>query len=285
MNKLAIGTVQFGMEYGIANLDGQVQQDEVENILNLAKQNGIRTLDTAQNYGVSEKSIGRYLSHFPNDSWDIVTKVGPESVSLLKSLEESEARLTVRPSALLAHSPELFLQERFQVQLQALRGEEFPINLGVSLYTKEEIDQVLQVGCTPEIVQLPLNMLDTRLYHCGWLQELCDRGIQIHARSVFLQGLFYLPSAELKHRFPDAYFAIEELKSIASEVNLELAELSLLWLMSRQEVARVVIGVDTVEQLEAHLHTLEKHVDPGVFEAALAVRYENEIVLNPSLWQ
>ena len=114
---------------------------------------------------------------------------------------------------------------------------------------------------------------------------MSDRGIQIHARSVFLQGLFYLPSAELKHRFPDAYFAIEELKSIASEVNLELAELSLLWLMSRQEVARVVIGVDTVEQLEAHLHTLEKHVDPGVFEAALAVRYENEIVLNPSLWQ
>ena len=117
-----------------------------------------------------------------------------------------------------------------------------------------------------------------------WLARLYKNGIEIHVRSAFLQGLFYLPESDLNIRFSDAVPYLEKLKSIAAEAELTLAEFSLLWLVSLEEVNKVVIGVDNTDQLKTHLETLKKNVDPAVFEEALFIRYENENILNPSLW-
>ena len=100
----------------------------------------------------------------------------------------------------------------------------------------------------------------------------------------FLQGLFYLSDADLKDRFSDAVPHLNKLKSIAADAELTLAELSLLWLISLEEVSKVVIGVDNETQLKAHLETLKKEVDSAVCKKALSVNYENETRLNPSLW-
>jgi aryl-alcohol dehydrogenase-like predicted oxidoreductase len=281
--KLVIGTAQFGMNYGIANQNGQVDENEIESILNFAYENNINTLDTAKIYGNSEKSIGNYLKK-TDKSWDVITKVKYSDKSIFEQIQDSKEKLTVRPFVILAHTAELYLNQEFQSKLQEAKVKGLINRFGVSLYNEKEINQVLATELKPEIIQLPMNILDTRLYRCGILSKLFNKGIEIHVRSAFLQGLFYLSKTDLKRRFSDALPQLDKLKSIAAKVDLTIAELSLLWLVNLKEVRKVIIGLDDVNQLKAHLVTLKKNVDSSVFEEALSIRYENENILNPSLW-
>lgn len=284
MNKLALGTAQFGMPYGVANQKGQVQPKEITAILSLAQTKGINTLDTAKVYGTSEEVIGNYLRVYSNTSWQIITKISDDQKRISRQIQDSIEKLTICPNSVLAHSAELFLNDVFQEELQKVR-EHYPISsTGVSLYNEDEINQVLDSDFKPGIIQLPLNILDTRLYRRGMLRQLDEEGIKIHVRSVFLQGLFYLPEVELKHRFSHAVPYLNKLNSIAAGSGLTLAELSLLWLNSLNEVSKIVIGVDSATQLKQHLETLKKNVGADVIQEALSVRYENEKVLNPALW-
>ena len=191
----------------------------------------------------------------------------------------------MKPTVVLAHSAEIFLNEKFQSELAGAIENQLINKTGVSLYNEDEINQVLESAFEPNVIQLPMNILDTKLYHCGILGQLEERGIEIHARSVFLQGVFYLPEPELNNHFPDAVPYIEKLKAIAKKAVITLAELSLLWLVSLAEVSKVVIGMDSTSQLKDHLKILEKKVDADVFEEALSVHYGNENILNPSLWK
>lgn len=272
------------MSYGIATQNGQVHADEITSILDLAWGNGINMLDTAKAYGSSEKAIGSYLKNHSEHSWEIITKISDGKNPLSDQFQDSIEKLTVCPTALLAHSAELFLDDTFQTELQKVRQEQSISNTGVSLYSEDEIGRVMKSTFKPEVIQLPMNILDTRLYRHGILAQLNEKGIEIHVRSVFLQGLFYLHNPELNNRFSDALPYISKLKSIAAGAGLTLAELSLLWLVSLEEISKVIIGVDNANQLKMHLQTLEKNTDTAVFEEALSIHYENETVLNPSLW-
>ena len=283
-SKLAIGTAQFGMPYGIANQNGQVHRDDIAAILDLAWENGIDTLDTAKAYGDSEESIGNYLKQRQNNSWNIITKISESDKNIAEQIKDSTEKLTISTTIMMAHSAELFMENEFQKELSDARDRQIIAKVGVSLYSEDEINRVLESVFKPDVIQLPVNILDTRLYRKGMLSLLYKNGIEVHVRSAFLQGLFYLPGSDLNIRFSDAVPYLEKLKSIAAEAELTLAEFSLLWLVSLEEVNKVVIGVDNSDQLKTHLETLKKDVDPAVFEEALFIRYENENILNPSLW-
>ena len=282
-NKLAIGTVQFGLDYGIANQNGKVNTNQIRSILNFAHENNINTIDTAKAYGDSEKSIGNYLK-LTKKTWYIITKISNSDKNLIEQILDSKEKLTVLPTIILAHSANLFLDPMFQSKLQETKDKKLVHSIGVSLYSEEEINQVLDSKIKPDVIQLPMNILDTRLYRCGVLSKLFDREIEIHVRSAFLQGLFYLSKAELEDGFKDVIPSLEKLKSISTDIGLTLSELSLLWLVSLKEVSKIIIGVDNVNQLKTHLDTLKKNVDSSVFEEALSIYYENENILNPSLW-
>ena len=281
-HKLAIGTVQFGMDYGIANQNGQVSEMGAYSILDFAYENEINTLDTAKDYGKSEASIGNYLKQTKN-SWDIITKVSSAN-NVIEQIQDSAEKLTVKPTTVLAHSADLFLDSRFQSEVQKAKDNELIHSLGVSLYNEKEINHVLESELKPEVIQLPMNILDTRIYQQGLLGNLFEKGIEIHVRSAFLQGLFYLSKIDLEDRFEDAIPSLEKLKSISATAGLTLPELSLLWLVNLKEVTKVIIGVDNLDQLKTHLKTLKKNVHSSVFEEALSIHYENENILNPSLW-
>lgn len=283
--KLVIGGAQFGMRYGIANTSGRIHENEVGAILDLANGNGIDTLDTAKAYGNSEEVIGNYLKKRPESSWDIITKISSAEKDIAAQINDSAEKLTRRPSTLLAHSAALYLDAQFQKGLAGAKDRQVIKKTGVSLYGEDEINRVARAVPGTDVVQLPMNILDTRLHRRGLLARLRDRGIEIHIRSAFLQGLFYLPESVLKGRFADAAAPLKKLKSIAAKAGLTLAGLSLLWLTSLPEISKVIIGVDNKAQLKAHLETLGKQVDSAVFETALSVRYENENILNPSRWQ
>ena len=271
------------MNYGISNRNGQVNENQISEILDFAWENGIDTLDTAKSYGSSEKSNGNYIKNNPDKSWNIITKINDEK-NIVSQINDSIEKLTIRPTLMMAHSAELFLDNNFQKELCNAIDKKIVKKGGVSLYNENELNQVLESELKPDVIQLPMNILDTRLYRCGVLSKLFDRGIEIHVRSAFLQGLFYLSKAELEDGFKDVIPYLEKLKLISADIGLTLSELSLLWLVSLKEVSKVIIGVDNVNQLKNHIDTLKKNIDSSVFEKALSIYYENEKILNPSLW-
>ena len=283
--QLAIGTAQFGMSYGIANAVGRVRFMEVVRILDLAWSSGLCTLDTAKNYGVSESVIGSYLQQRRHCSWNVVTKLSDKINGVSSQIDDSEEKLTIQPKVVLAHSADLYVDSWFQDGMKKAKNEGMVEQIGVSLYSEDEIVRVMDSTLTPDIIQLPINLLDTRLYRSGMLNALSNSGVEVHARSVFLQGMFFLAEKQLTRRFTGARPYISELTAIAGKVGLTLPELSLLWLTGLQEVTKVVIGVDDVVQLESHLATLKKSRSPTAFEEAISIACEDKHVLDPRLWE
>jgi len=193
-------------------------------------------------------------------------------------------KLNQLPSIVMAHSADIYLQSSFQRELAEAKNK-FGINkIGVSVYNENELFQVMQSFLKPDIVQLPINILDTRLYRGDALDIINREKIEVHARSVFLQGLFYLNEEELNTRFSDVTPYINKLELIAQKANLSLPELSLLWLNKLNKISKIVIGIDNVNQLELHIKSLKKTLKNDIIDQALNIKYENEIILNPSKW-
>jgi aryl-alcohol dehydrogenase-like predicted oxidoreductase len=280
--KLVIGTAQFGMTYGIANKNGQVSLDEVSLILNLAKHKGINTIDTAKSYGRSEEVIGEYIRANQDNIWEIITKLGHDA-NVSKDFNDSARKMNNQLSAVLAHSTDLYLSEKYQSAMDKISCKGM-IKTGVSVYNEVELDRILSSSFKPDMIQLPMNILDTRLIRSGILSVLYEIGIEVHVRSVFLQGLFYLSQLEIKNKFHDAVTHLDKLRSIALSTGLTLAELSLRWVESIDQVSKIVLGVDNSSQLKSHLKTLDKEVSSSAFWEILDVQFENESILNPSLW-
>ena len=272
------------MPYGIANYKGKVSKVEVETILNFAYKAGINTIDTATGYGNSENIIGHHLKKHVNQRWFIITKVSGSKDKLYDQLSQSIDKLGATPSGVLAHSIDDYLGTIFCDKPDKIKKKFLIEKIGVSIYEEEHIDRVLAAK-TPDIIQCPLNILDTRLYRNGILDKMKANGLEIHVRSVFLQGMFYLPDKILQQSFRDVLPTIRKLRTIAQNADLTLAELSLMWVCSLEQVDKVIIGVDNVEQLMDHIKTLNKNINTAIFEEALSIKYENENILNPSLWE
>tara|TARA_Y100000588_G_scaffold227176_1_gene240995 strand:+ start:8648 stop:9475 length:828 start_codon:yes stop_codon:yes gene_type:complete len=272
------------MNYGIANRSGRVVQEEVSSILNFAWENGIKCLDTAEAYGASELAIGTHLETHPSQSWKIITKIRATEASVANQIDSSTKKIGIQPAVLLAHDADSYLNSYFQEGLVKARDHGMISKVGVSLYHQDEVERVMSAKVPPEIIQLPMNILDTRLYRNGVLTELDNQNIEIHIRSVFLQGLFYLTALELKDNFSEVIPYLDRLRSISESANVSVAELSLLWLESLEQVSKIVVGVDNSSQLHDHLATLQKSVGAAYFDEALSIQFNNEQILNPSLW-
>ena len=288
MNKkyqmIGLGTAQFGMNYGVANTTGRTSDNEAFKILNYAKKLKINTLDTAKAYGESEDVLGKYFLNANEKEWDVITKVSSNYGDVINQIEQSHKKITKYPSAVLAHSKKDYLNEEFLNQLISLKEKKNTKMIGISIYDHKDIEEALSFY-KPDIIQIPLSILDTRLFRDGTLFDLISNDITIHVRSVFLQGLFYLSDLEIKKKFPDVYDAISQLKIIANKAGITISELSLLWVSSLDFNGKIIIGVNSLEQLKKHGKTLQKKVNNEIFEEALSIKYKNINVLNPSLWK
>ena len=282
--KLALGSAQFGMPYGIANTRGKISQIEVIKILDLARKNNIDTIDTAKNYGDSESSIGKYVKRYPDFNWKIITKIASNNDSIIKQITDSVEKLNVLPNVVMAHNAKLYINKKFQIELKEILRK-FNLKIGVSVYDETDINQVLNSDLKPDVIQVPMNILDTALYQKKIISKLYQQNIEIHVRSVFLQGLFYLDDSVLKKQFSDVVPYIKKLRLIAKNANLTISELSLLWVASLDQISKIVIGVDSLYQLKSHFSTLNKNINNIFFEEALNINYNNSNITNPSLWK
>ena len=277
--KLALGTVQFGLDYGVTNHDGQVAIDEVKNILDYAKGKSIDTLDTASGYGNSEQVLGE----LGVNNYRIITKTTPLKNGVdgvIKGFHQSLDSLNIgQVDGLLIHNIDDTKDKRFGKlfhKLNELKEEGVIKKIGFSTYTPEQVDFLLE-NFDFDLIQVPFNVFDTRLVEGGQLKALKKKNIEIHARSVFLQGVL-LSFDSLSDYFSTWDAQFEQYQEMVREKELSLLEYALNFALKTQELDKILVGVDSVKQLTDIVNAFKSDVDLKAF------KIDDINLLNPNLW-
>lgn len=261
--KIALGTAQFGLPYGIANTGGQIIETVGRQILDVAIDAGINTIDTAIAYGDSEKCLG----NLGVSGWSIVTKLPEVPADQFQTKEWIEKqffsslhRLKVdRISGFLLHRPAQLLKPNGKDiwgTLQNLKSKGQIDKIGYSIYSPEELN-LLAEEFLPDIIQAPANVIDQRLKSSGWLQYLADHNVEVHIRSVFLQGLLLMSYERIPERFRQWYSILNAWNQWLAENELNALEGCLWPMMSEDMFDYLVIGVDSLLQLEQILEVVQ----------------------------
>jgi len=294
-SKLAIGTVQFGMNYGVSNRQGQTQANEARQIIRYADRCGIDCYDTAPAYGNSEEVLGVLLHDTGvRSACRVVTKtphlkvdrVDEESIEQVRRIfRESLQKLhSERVEGLLVHAADDLLIDGGKDFYRALREEKEcgrVEKIGASVYTGEQIDAILE-RFDIDLVQLPLNILDQRLLHGGQLDRLKEHDVEIHVRSIFLQGLLLMDQERLPEYFEPHRAPIDRFHAIAAERNLSPLQLSLGYGIALSHVDKVVVGVNDLQQLQQVVDVAQAQVEmEELHELAVA----ESALLNPAMWK
>jgi len=288
MSKIALGTVQFGIDYGINSESGPVQPKEVRRILNYARSQNIDLLDTAPVYGNSEKVLGvanvqnfkviTKTRHFNN------TEISNSDIDLLKKDFSCSLMDTRQESfyGVLVHNANDLLKpgaEKLYDHLKELKQAEKIEKIGVSVYEYSQLQSVLD-NFDIDLVQLPFNILDRRMIDSGMLGKLCRSNIEVHASSVFLQGLLLMS----KKNRPDKFKRWNGLWKIwhewLNDNQITALEVTIRYAISIPEISKVLVGVDTTDQLE-EIVIASLGLLPGIPTEV----YTNDAdLLNPSNW-
>jgi aryl-alcohol dehydrogenase-like predicted oxidoreductase len=291
--KLALGTVQFGQPYGVANTLGQPDEAAVRSILKKAAAAGVRVIDTASLYGESEAVLGRCLPAAP--VFDIVTKTpkfqglmpAQAVAALVTAWEASCKKLGLdRLYGLLLHDANDLLGPAGPAlwqALQALQAGGRVQRIGASVYSAAQVDALLQ-RFPMDLVQLPLSLLDQRLVRGGQLAALVAAGVEIHARSAFLQGALLLPPGQLPPHLKGLGPYVGQIAAAAAAQKVRPLDLALRYVAGLPEVAAVVCGVESVEQfqqLAAVLAAPQPSLSP---DQARACACDDLALVDPSRW-
>lgn len=285
--KLTLGTAQFGLDYGVANAIGKVDKEETLEILTFAKQAGINTLDTAIGYGDSEKRLGQAGI----GSWNIITKLPEVKVEhsdinywVNSQINNSLLRLNVLSVyGILLHRPLQLLEKngsQLWNSLEGLKERSITKKIGFSVYSPDELDKLWKAGFIPDIVQAPYNVFDQRLKDSGWLSKLNDNRVEVHTRSVFLQGLLLMPSDKRPKYFSKWNNLFNEWDLWLKTNKISGLEAALNFVLSEYLIDKIIVGVDNKTQLSEVISASKKYTlcVPKILNTT------DEKLINPSLW-
>ena len=278
LEKLGLGTVQFGQAYGISNRHGQVAPEEATRILSLAAESGIRLLDTAANYGEAEAVLGRR----DTQPFRIVTKTigvqhGVEAV--VARARQSAAAL--KADTLLVHAASDLASpdgDALWRALLSLRDAGTFRKIGMSVYVADNPASLAE-RYRPDVMQLPFSLLDQRLLANETLSALNNLGVEIHARSLFLQGLLFLNDLPEKLKSAGPHLSQIKVRLRAAHVSPLAAALG--FVLTRPEIAFGLVGVTSASELQ-DIITASQMPLPDLDWASFALA--DERVLTPSLW-
>ena len=258
---LALGTVQFGLPYGVTNASGQVSEAEVADILEYARDHGIRTLDTASEYGSSELVLG----NVGVNSFDVITKFPAQIPPVnqtswaIDSVASSLQRLRLPyVHGVLFHRPEhasAFNPDSLQKCIDDLKQLGYVQKVGVSVYSPSDLEDVLRVF-TPDIVQLPYNAFDQRFRSSGWLDRLSELNVQVYIRSVFLQGVLLEGLDRLPVRFKRWNDQFDNWSHVCQDFGGNRIAVALAS-VRHPAINRIVVGVQSRSQLSGIVNSYE----------------------------
>ena len=278
-NKIVLGTVQFGINYGISNSTGKTSVEEVSKILDMACQKGVSMLDTAQAYGSSEEILGK----LHQNRFSIVTKLNSRLLnkqSATSLVEESLKKLKVESiHGVLFHS--LINSSKDQQafdELVHLKKKGIIRKVGLSANTLSDLENYTSKFGKPDLLQIPYNIVDKRFEKLSI--DLHKEGVEIHSRSTFLQGLFFMEISKLSNHFEEVKPFIVKLQNQFRE-HEELARFLLTTVLEKNFIDKVIIGVNNSAQLLSNLSNMKLQTD---FLNKNALPKLSDNILNPSLW-
>ncbi|MDD5596873.1 MAG: aldo/keto reductase [Victivallaceae bacterium] len=290
-SRMTLGTVQFGLNYGIANTGGKPSYEKAREITAYAYENGITSFDTAAGYGDSEKVLGRIFKELKiKDKVQVISKIPPLRERKLsqnevekrinESVETSLKRLGIEQLAVC-----LFHHEEDFEYIDILRGLEargLAAGSGVSLDSANYCEQILAGNI--KFLQVPYNILDKRFDPLWPLAETA--GITLFCRSVYLQGLLLMPETSMTNAFRELIPVRRELEKTAAASGMDMRELCMRYVLGNPAVTSVLTGVDSREQLAQNIDLLKKGPLPEYLLAGIRkiVFDLPETIIRPALW-
>ena len=291
--KIGLGTVQFGLDYGVSNPQGITPATEVKDILNLAWKSGITILDTAVSYGMSEEVIGqsmpegvpfKIVTKTPLFKKDRIDKADATRLkeTFLQSLER--VKQTTIYGLLVHYANDLLVPggPYLWQTMEDLKAAGLVKKIGVSVYSPNEIEELAgKYGL--DLIQLPVNVFDQRMIQGGYLRYLKDLGIEIHSRSVFLQGLLLMSPGKLPAHFNSIRPIMIKYNETLQKYGISPLTAALAFSYKQQEIDHILVGVNDRDQLRnilkviLNLHGLD-HIDFSDYAII------DESIINPSLW-
>lgn len=294
MNRLALGTAQFGLNYGISNAIGVTSSEEVKRILEFARQKGITLLDTAPSYGTSEETLGDSLPD--SHGFFIVTKTPTYRKTRIDSSDGQYLRETLRTSLnrlkqpslyclLIHHADDLFLPNAniLWEAMEEIKAAGLVKKIGVSVYSPQQIDKMLD-RYSPDVIQAPINVLDQRLIKAGYLSLLKKQGIEIHSRSAFLQGLLLMPIEEMPDYFNPFKPMLAHYQKSLKEKGIPPLSAALGFVYRLPDIDYILVGVNNKDHLEEIIASVS-NIDPLERLDFSEFAIDDERLINPSLWK
>ena len=290
LSKITLGTVQLGMNYGIANLDGQPSSEKSFGMLRCALDNGITSFDTARLYGNSEDVIGDFLkSEKIKDTPFITSKLKvnlPQNANekevetaMYRSVETSISKLGINKlDCLMLHTPtDMTAYGKIVPKtLEAMIKNGYTSMVGASVYQPEELDIMLQNDIY-EATQVPMSVFDQKLIHKGYIKRLNKKNVAVFVRSVFLQGVFFLEPDKITDPLLIEYAKpyIEILRDYCKTENMSIAEFAISYIRDVEGVTSLVLGADTKEQVMENIKYINAPVISKKTRLELSDRFRN----------
>ena len=280
--KLVLGTAQFGMNYGINNARGQVMPDEVNDILHKAGQSGVSYIDTASGYGNSEKILGDSFS-LHQYSFRIISKFSPDGQTPKQQYDSSLRRLKVdKLYAFMVHNfPTYIEQPQIWEEFVELKEKGLVEHIGFSLYTLSELDYIIENGLEADIVQVPYNILDRQFE--PYFPILKEKGIEVHTRSAFLQGLFFKDTNTFKGNITPLARYVKKIQHYCQQNEIQVQDIALGYVLSSQADG-VLIGVDSLSQLSCNIHSSERSITDKDLDFIRSLEVKEKTLLSPVNW-
>jgi aryl-alcohol dehydrogenase-like predicted oxidoreductase len=290
VGRLGLGTVQWGMDYGIANVSGRPSPPEVARMLDRATVAGVSLLDTAATYGQAECVLGEALA---SQRFSIVTKTSAgsscePSVDAMRDVFVRSLRRLGCESVygLLVHDVAHLLDGEFSRalwrMLLALKDEGQVEKIGVSVYTPEQLTQVLE-AFPIDVVQLPYSVYDRRFEVSGALDRLLRAGVEVHVRSAFLQGLLLMQADVLSDHFASISAHHARFVAHCDDAGWTQAQAALGFCLSHPCIDRVIVGCESYAQLEPILRASE-HVCDELRGTLAGFSIDDESIILPTNW-
>jgi uncharacterized protein len=287
-NKLILGTVQMGLDYGVNNANGKISFENSCEILKKAFELGIKTLDTAEAYGNAHQVIGDFHLLNPKIKFKIITKVPHDVTSeeIFKKVRSYINDLNVTSlEVLMFHSFDSYENNKSVIPaLNDLKCQGIIKHIGVSVYTNNQIEALLSDDSIT-VVQMPFNLLDNESVRGDLMKKMKAKRKNIHTRSAFLQGLFfkeYYENNTISQKLSGELIAI---KNISKDENTSISNLALSYCLNQENIDNVLIGVDSVNHLLDNLRAVDYKINNETLMKINALKVDNLDLLNPSLWK
>lgn len=283
--KLALGTVQLGLPYGINNKVGKPDKDEAGQILEKADLEGITILDSAEAYGDSLRVIGTYLRKSNNCNFRVVSKFIGNDEGLEIKLDKTLGLIGQSDLyVFMYHRFSDYESGKYANELLALKEKGKIQKLGLSLYSEDELKRALD-DMAISVIQIPFNPFDASEEKKKILAYAKSNGKEIHVRSIFLQGLIFKEVAELSGNLKGWAKPISEFRKIVEGYGLNVREACLNYALHQSFIDYVIVGIETKTQLEENLAAVRANIPGNIFDNFQNLTVPEKALLNPSNWR